>query len=283
MRAKLHGTELYFDIDGAGLDAHGNPRPTLVALHGGPGFDHGYLRGGLDPLRDDAQLLYVDLRGQGRSAPIDLDTFSLEQMADDVDALCELLGIDAPLVFGHSAGGFVALHLALRHPRRVRGLILCDSSATHAPQDDGIPGPTLQTRATPEAAAIAARFFGGDLSDPSVAAFTEHVMPLYAAPGHLEIPMQLLSRSRLDTRIVQHYFANHAGRYDLRPRLGDIAVPALVIYGEHDWVCPPRASRALARGIPGATLVEIADAGHFAFAEEPARFLAAVRAWLPRS
>lgn len=70
---------------------------------------------GLDPLAAAAQLVFVDLRGQGRSSRPPLATCTLEQMADDVAELCHALGITSPVVFGHSAGGFIALHLALRH------------------------------------------------------------------------------------------------------------------------------------------------------------------------
>ena len=103
-------------MNGAGLAE----RPTVVALHGGPGFDQGYLRPGLSPLGAHAQVVFVDLRGQGRSGRPPLHTCTLERMADDVAELCDRLGIVEPVVFGHSAGGFVALHLALRHPGRGR-------------------------------------------------------------------------------------------------------------------------------------------------------------------
>jgi len=115
MRATVEGTALYFDVEGAELEVDGNrlrARPTIVVVHGGPGFDHGDLRPGLTPLAEEAQLVFVDLRGQGRSASVPLDTVTLERMADDVAALCEVVGIERPIVFGHSAGGFVALHLA---------------------------------------------------------------------------------------------------------------------------------------------------------------------------
>ena len=82
MQAQLNGTELFFDIAGD-RSATG---PTLVALHGGPGFDHAYLRPGLDPLAAWAQVVHVDLRGQGRSGRPPLATCTLEQMADDVAA-----------------------------------------------------------------------------------------------------------------------------------------------------------------------------------------------------
>ncbi len=142
MRVSVNDTELYLDVEGAELAVDGERlrrRPTLLALHGGPGFDQGYLRPGLRPLANDAQLVFVDLRGQGRSARPPVESCTLEQMADDVAALCHRLGIEHPIVFGHSAGGFVALHLALRHVELPCGLILCDSAPTLAPLPDEDP------------------------------------------------------------------------------------------------------------------------------------------------
>ncbi|WP_082906146.1 alpha/beta fold hydrolase [Bradyrhizobium centrolobii] len=52
-------------------------------------------------------MVYVDLRGQGRSGCPSLAFCTLEQMADDIASLCDLLGIDRAVIFGHSAGGFV--------------------------------------------------------------------------------------------------------------------------------------------------------------------------------
>jgi proline iminopeptidase len=80
----------------------------------------------------------------------------------------------------------------------------------------------------------------------------------------------------VNARIAQHFFSELAPAYDLRARLGEITVPTLVVAGAHDWVCPPSASRVLAAGLPRATLCVLPDAGHFAFAEEPARFRAAL-------
>jgi pimeloyl-ACP methyl ester carboxylesterase len=75
-------------------------------------------------------------------------TCTLEQMADDLAELCQTLGITAPVVLGHSAGGFVALHLALRHPHAVGGLILCDTAPTLAPLPDDDPPASLADRAS---------------------------------------------------------------------------------------------------------------------------------------
>src|SRR5690242_3526498 len=70
MYVKVNGTRLFFDVVGSRLQPIGEemkPKPVVIALHGGPGYDHSYLRS-LDPLGEVAQVVYLDLRGQGRSA-----------------------------------------------------------------------------------------------------------------------------------------------------------------------------------------------------------------------
>jgi proline iminopeptidase len=285
MRATVDGTSLYFDVEGAELEVEGDrlrTRPTIVVLHGGPGFDHGYLRPGLVPLADEAQLVFVDLRGQGRSASVPVEAITLERMADDVASLCELVGIERPIVFGHSAGGFVALHFALRHPRSVGGLILCATSPGFMPLVDDDPPPGPLERGGSDAALAAERLFSGDFSPEVLDAFGRLVAPLYAGPAHEDVPPRLFALSRLDADVAGHFFRSEAARYDLRPRLAEIDAPTLVLVGGDDWVCRPAASRLLAAAIPDAELVVVEGAGHFVFSEEPDAFLPAVGAFLAR-
>ena len=135
MRLSVNDTELYFDVEGAALVADGpalRERPVVLALHGGPGFDHAYFKPSLSALTDVAQIVFLDQRGQGRSGRAPVESCTTEQMADDAAALCHTLGIKRPAVLGHSFGGFVALHLALRHPDVAGSLILIDSAASRA-------------------------------------------------------------------------------------------------------------------------------------------------------
>lgn len=283
MRIPVEGTELYVDVDGPQIEVRGQDvieRPTLVALHGGPGFDHVQLKPALGPLRAHAQIVYVDLRGQGRSGRPPIETCTLEQTADDVAGLCGRLGIERPVVLGHSAGGFVALHLAVRHPEVAGGLVLCSTAPTLEPISDGEPAPSLADRAGPEATEVAARLFGGDMSPDTMEAFARLVAPFYAGPAHMEVPLQLLPLSSFNAEVAQHFFRNLASQYDLRARLGEIDVPTLVVGGGYDWVCPPAASRFLARSIPHAELLLLEEAGHFSFVEDPDRFREAVVAFL---
>jgi proline iminopeptidase len=219
MLVAVNGTQLYVDVDGAHLRVERSglvERPTLVVLHGGPGFDQGYLRPGLGALREDAQVIFIDLRGQGRSGRPAIESCTLEQMADDVADVCAVLGLEDPVLFGHSAGGFVALHVALRHPGLARALVLCDTAPTLAPLPDDDPPPGLAERATPEAVAVAQRMFSGDFSAETVAEFGRLVGPYYASPAHMSVPAPLMALSTLAADVAAHFFSTLAGQYDVR-------------------------------------------------------------------
>jgi pimeloyl-ACP methyl ester carboxylesterase len=283
MHLTIDDTNFFFDVDGPSLelvDGTLRPRRVLIALHGGPGLDHGYLRPDLAGVDPRVQVIWLDLRGQGRSSRPALETCTLERMADDVAAFCERLGIERPVVLGHSAGGFVAMHLALRHPDRLGALVLCSSSPTLAPMHDPAPPPSLAARGGDEAAAIATQMFRGDISPAVLEGFARLVAPHYAGPTHADVPARLFPLSSMNVELVRYFFSELAPHYDVRDRLGEIAAPTLVVVGDHDWVCPPIGSRTIASRLPRATLVELPGVGHFPFAEAPDAFRTALRGFL---
>jgi proline iminopeptidase len=282
MQLAVNGTRLYFDVEGAGLIPDGPTmcqRPVVLALHGGPGFDHAYFKPALSSLSDTAQVIYLDQRGQGRSAQAPIETCTLEQMADDAAALCRVLGIDRPTIFGHSAGGFVALNLALRHPELVGRLVLVDTAAATA--DMAGATATLQERLGTAARTVAERMFGGDLSEPAIAEFWRLVGPAYVGdPARAAAVADALGRSSFNSEVAGHYFRHRAALYDVRARLGEIRVPTLVVVGELDWLCSPRTARNIAAGIPGAEIRVFPGAGHFPFLEQPEEFAGVIRRYL---
>ena len=284
MQITVNGIELFFDVDGPLMAVDGGrlrERPTVLALHGGPGFDHGYLKTAGPALTGHAQVVYLDQRCQGRSAGPPVETCTLEQMADDAAALCERLGIRRPIVLGHSAGGFVALTMAIRHPGLAAGLVLCSTAPTLAATGASPAGPTMLERdGGPEAVAAAARVFGGDASGEAMTAFVHLVGPLYFHPDRRDLLAEVFGLSTFTPEVCGHFFGRLAQRYDVRPALGTIGIPALVLVGDSDWVCPPAAARAIAAGMPDARLVEIRDCGHFPFAERPDAFRTAVARFL---
>lgn len=282
MRLCVNGTELYFDVEGAALVPDGSAmreRPAVLLLHGGPGFDHAYFKPSPAALIDAAQLVYLDQRGQGRSGRVPVESYSIEQMADDAAAFCRTLGIERPAVLGHSFGGFVALHLALRHPDVAGSLILIDTAASSADMAGAME--RLEEQHGPEARAAAEPVFGGDVSEETVAEFERLVAPAYVHdPEKVGPVLEILGRSSFNTEVAAHYFANRAALYDVRDRLGEIRVPTLVMVGGKDWLIPPGASQVVAEGIEGAELVVIPEAGHFPLHERPEAYADAVRRFL---
>lgn len=112
--APVNGLDLYYEI-------HGTGRP-LVVLHGA--YMSIEAMGALVPrLAASRQVIAVDLQGHGHTADADRP-LTYEQMADDVAGLLDHLEVDQADVFGYSMGGGVALQVAVRHPDRVRRLVL---------------------------------------------------------------------------------------------------------------------------------------------------------------
>ncbi len=133
MRVEIEpGVRLFVDIEGAGLVPQGvrmREKPTLILLHGGPGYDHSGFKPLFSRLADIAQIVYFDHRGHGRSDRRPASEWTLDTFADDIVRLCDVLGIVKPIVLGQSFGGFVAQRLIARHPAHPGKVIL--SSTTH--------------------------------------------------------------------------------------------------------------------------------------------------------
>jgi len=125
-RPPEHGSGTYADVNGVHLyyEVHGSGSP-LVLLHGGLGS--GEMFGPtLSALAAGHQVILPDLQGHGRTADVDRP-LDVRLMADDVAALLEHLGVERADVVGYSLGGGVALQTAVRHPARVRRLVVCSA------------------------------------------------------------------------------------------------------------------------------------------------------------
>jgi len=132
MHVLVNGVRLFFDVEGAKLVPDGfamRERPTLLLLHGGPGFDHSSFKPAYSALADIAQVIYLDHRGNGRSETGPQEDWTLAQWGDDVRAFCDALDVRHPIVLGVSFGGFVALSYASRHPSHPATLILISTEA----------------------------------------------------------------------------------------------------------------------------------------------------------
>jgi proline iminopeptidase len=277
--AQVNGAKIYFDIEGMGLAPVGlgmAEKQACFVLHGGPGLDHSYFKPWLSPLAETMQLIYVDHRGTGRSERVALETCTIEQMADDLEELRKHLGLDKVVVLGNSFGGMWALTYAVRHPDSISKLILVTSSPSH--EFNTAAAAELERKATPEQKATAPKLLDGKIT--SEAEFLEWwnvMMPLYFAHWDEQRGREMIARGVDNPFVASYMFANVIPHYDVRPQLGSITIPTLVVSGRHDWVTPVGESEAIANGIPGAELVIFEESGHMPFIEEQAGFIDAVK------
>lgn len=240
------GTRLFVDVDGPGLVPDGpvmRARPTIVFLHGGPGMDHTlFTSTRLTELRDVAQLVFYDHRGQGRSDGSDPTDWNLDRWADDVVALCDALGITDPIVYGASFGGMVAQRYLARHPDHPAAVVL---ACTSARIDVEVIVDSFGRFGGSEAAAVARRFWSGDMG--ALVDYLTHCMPLYAV-GPTD--PEALGRVELGLDVMAHFVETEQQTMDLRPGLARAQCPVLVIGGELDPVCPLSTNREVADALP---------------------------------
>ena len=114
LRARINGVELAYDLQGAG--------EPLVLIHGAQG-DQSMFAGIAPAFANQFRVLTFDQRGSGLSEKPDME-FSMALLADDTAALMEHVGFASAHVIGVSMGGMIAQEFALRHPHKVRSLVL---------------------------------------------------------------------------------------------------------------------------------------------------------------
>jgi proline iminopeptidase len=253
-------------------------------LHGGPGLDHTYLRPWLDPLAHRAALVYVDLRGHGRSSPPpDAAGYTISSAADDLAALAEARR-DPPVdVIAHDFGAAVALAFAARHPGAVHRLVLVSP---------------LRDAAQVRAIAIRSRAALGETGWREVQALTtaqgtlrdaRSLPTLFRRLGamwwHRTPPVSvtdamarhMVYRPESDANFLQSLL-----RWDARFVAPEVRAAVTVIAGDSDRTCTPQESRALADALPHGLFVHLTDAGHLPFIERPEAFRRIVDGALPR-
>jgi pimeloyl-ACP methyl ester carboxylesterase len=265
MQVDVNGTTLWFDVEGASLVPDGpmmRLRPTLVLVHGGPGgFDHSYFMPDFGRMAAVAQVVYLDLRGHGRSAWGDVAAWSFEACADDVRAFCDHLGIVRPVVLGHSMGAPIALLYGARHPGHAAALV---SSSGFARWDHERLVESFRQVAGDEVAALADRDFAGKpvTEDESARVF--------AAFGN-RLPDEEREQHTPHNSELNVVGMDLLRRLDLLQQLAAVACPVLVSVGELDPVTPVAAAEEVVAALPAGLgrLDVVPGAGHFTWLDQP--------------
>lgn len=258
----IHGVRLAVEDQGTGL--------PLLLVHGFP-LDHTMWDAQLEVLSRRCRVIAPDLRGFGQSGVTE-GSVTMEQFADDLDALLDALAVAEPIALcGLSMGGYIALAFWRKHRSRLRGLVLCDTKASAD---------------TPEAAA-ARRETAGRVLREGPALLADSMLPKLVAPATLDGRPEIVAAVRrvilaADPRGIAAAQRGMAERPDSSSLLPQIDCPALLLGGQHDVLSPPDQMRAMAGEMPQARFVTIADAGHLAPLENPAKANLAMLEFLGR-
>lgn len=249
-RADVNGVELAYQLTGAGA--------PLVMIHGAQG-DQSMFADLASAFGANFRVLTFDQRGSGLSAKPDM-VYSVALLADDTAALMDKVGFSAAHVIGVSMGGMIAQELALRHPRKVRSLIL-GCTTCGGPKAIRLGGSSLAAAYSTQPMSAEQR--GRALAE---AAFTKEYLA-----QHPEVIANMIEarRQRPIEPIAFGHRMKAAYEHDTYDRLGQINSPTLVITGKDDALISWQNSRLLADRIPNAKLVLLEPAGHCFWLEQP--------------
>jgi pimeloyl-ACP methyl ester carboxylesterase len=256
-RARINGVEVAYELRGTGI--------PIVMIHGAQG-DQTMFNNFAPAFLGNYRVLTFDQRGSGLSEKPHGD-YSIAQLADDTARLMDHIAFDSAHIIGVSMGGMIALEFALRHPRRVRTLVL-GCTTPGGPNAIRIGGEafTAAYSSTP----MSSEERGRALAE---AAFTRGYIERHPEiiPAMIEARRQRpLDPVALESRLKA------AMKHDVYDRLAQISCPTLVITGKDDALISWGNSRLLADKIPNAKLVLLEPAGHCFWIEQPEESYSAI-------
>ncbi|MBI5481556.1 MAG: alpha/beta fold hydrolase [Deltaproteobacteria bacterium] len=264
--AKIDGVTVCYVDEGAGEDVVVLLHPMASTLK--------VWRPTILALRDRHRVIAIDLPGHGKSAKPRTFRYHPETFARVVHRLLDHLRLQRVTLVGNSNGGATVLALALRHPERVRRLVLVDAAGARA-------FPQLQRDF------VSSTFTARHLRTvvPWLLRLSVRVLMFVARNPYTEEYVEDFVRqrtarefddwARAQVRVVRAVMA-----WDASARLGQVRAPTLVVHGERDRAVPRDFAERLARAIPGARLVVLKGVGHMPEVEAPAAFNREVGAFL---
>jgi pimeloyl-ACP methyl ester carboxylesterase len=252
--------------------------PPLVFVHGLAGSWQNWLEQ-LPVFARERRVIALDLPGFGYS-PMPAEKITIPGYARTLDAVCQALDVDAAAFVGNSMGGFIGAELAISSPQRVERLVLVSAAGLTIAHQRSEPGLVALRRLENILA-----FYTGWIAAHSEAAarrsrLRRAVLALVAAhPDQLPAPL-IAEQIRGSGKPGFIDAVDALTSYPIRDRLGEIACPTLVVWGDRDRLVPVRDASEFERLIPNARKVIFEDTGHVAMLERPTRFDAVLEDFL---
>lgn len=263
---------------------YGDPsRPTLIALHGGPGADHRYLLPQLLHLTERYSLVLYDQRGSGESRATNNAPITWQDHVADLAQLCRELDIARPSLVGYSWGGMLSMLYAISAldnpsmPPVARLALISPAPVTKALRiqfDEA-----LRTRGNaPAIVAERQALMESGMRERDPEGYRQRIFELGVA-GYFADPANArnLTPFRVVGRVQQSTWES-LGDYNLLPDLARVRVPARIVHGCDDPI-PPESSIEAGR-VMGAEVTLIERCGHVPYVEQPAQLWAAIDPFL---
>lgn len=225
----------------------------VVVLSNSMGADLRMWDAQVDALAEHFRVVRYDTRGHGQS-PVPDGPYSMDDLADDVIALLDTLGVEKAHVVGLSLGGMTGIRLAARNPDRVdRMVLLCTAAFLEV-------GPAYTERAA-------------QVRAQGTAVVAEGVVSRWFTPAFLEAnpDVRRASEKMVADTPAEGYASSceSIAAMDLRPDLASVAAPTLAIAGADDPATPPAYLEEIANGVQDGRLLVVPEAAHLAAAEQP--------------
>jgi proline iminopeptidase len=288
--ADANGVLIYFKAFGRG-------EPLLI-LHGGPGASHDYFLPYLLPLARKNRLIFIDERGSGRSQKLEnTSAYTIESMAEDVEAVRKVLGLGKISLLGHSCGGVIAEAYALKYQENLSHLILCSTFPSTKMMNEVLN--KIKEKMTPELRARIekmekAGLYGHGMdyekyrytSEYMTAAWGEGYFP-YLYQNHPDPNYDPIANGNMSWDLYREMWGSD-GEFvidgnmisvEYTDRLSSIKIPTLITVGDNDE-CDPSLSREMNEKISGSKLVILPKSGHMTFVDQPSLFISAVEEFL---
>ena len=280
------GVLVYYTALGAG--------DPLMILHGGPGASHDYLLPWVLSLARTNRLVLIDERGSGRSEKLENPAgYTVENMVEDVEAVRHALGLGRINLLGHSFGGVLAQAYAFKYPQNLKHLIL--GSTFHSTRQLNEVFAKMKAAMSPE---LRARIDGMEreglfgkgkgyeagryTNEYMIAAWGEGYFP-YLYRRRPDPNFDPVAAGAMSWDLYREMWGSHGefvvdgnlASVEYADRLGSLAVPTLILVGDHDQV-DPSISKDMQARIPGSKLVVLPESGHMIFVDQPELFRRAV-------
>jgi len=287
--------EGYVDANGVMIyyEAFGQGTPLMI-VHGGPGASHDYFLPYLTPLARHHRLIFIDERGSGRSSKLDNPAgYTVEAMADDLEAVRKQLLLGKVALLGHSYGGVLAQAYALKYQQNLTSLILCSTFYSTARMNEvfqkelaAMPADVRKRIQKLEAAGL---FGKGKVWEKNrypdaymIAAWGEGYFP-YLYQRHPDPNYDPLEDGKMSWDLYRQMWGSdgefvidgNLKSVEYAAKLPSLHLRTLVTAGDHDE-CDPGQAKDLSGLIKGSRLVIFPQSGHMTFVDQPDLFIRAI-------